>query len=243
MTAYLIDKNKIETDMKKNIIALATVLLAPLLVQAQGTLTFLSNLGESSAGSVIVGSDSWQAAGFQTGNNAGGYSLNSVQLDMTDALGNPNLFSVMIYKQVIGGPPVSSPGSSIGTLNGSLNPALAGTYTYTSASNITLSSDALYFIVLTAGTPVGSGAYEWSYAGANSYNSVDGWSSQGGVWTSSSGSISSWNSSTTSFPEFAINATPVPEPSVFGLFGLGSLGLLWHRRKTSDSDVDSAVSR
>jgi hypothetical protein len=225
-----------------NAVAVFTVaFLIPQVSLAQGTL-YLDNISQSSAGDLGVGNDSWQAAGFQTGNNVGGYSLNSIQLDMADASGSPILFSVMLYKQVVGGPPMSSPGSSIGTLIGSSNPTLGGTYTYTPTSNITLSSDVLYFIVLTGGTSVNSGAYEWNFADANSYNPSDGWSSQGGVWTSSSGSISSWNSTTTIFPQFDISATPVPEPSVFGLFCLGSLGLLWHQRKTSDSKVDSAIS-
>jgi len=218
-------------------------LLAPQLVQAQGTIPYLSDLGQPSAGSVIVGSDSWQAVGFQTGNAAGGYSLDSIQLAMTDASGHPILFSAMIYKQVIGGPPISSPGSSIGTLTGSANPALGDTYSYTPVGNITLSPDTLYFIVVTAASGVANGAYDWSYAGANSYNPNDSWSSQGGLWTSGSGAISSWNSTTTIFPQYAINASPVPEPSVFGLFCLGGLTLLWCRWKKRDSGVDFGVSR
>jgi hypothetical protein len=58
---------------------------------------YLSNLGQSSTGSLAVGSDSWLAASFGTGTNEGGYELNSIQLAMTDASGNPSGFTVMIY--------------------------------------------------------------------------------------------------------------------------------------------------
>jgi hypothetical protein len=208
---------------------LAVALLTPQIIQAQGTITYLSNLGQASTGGNSVGSDSWLAAGFETGNNASGYSLNSIQLGMTDASGNPNGFTVMLYNRVFGAP-LPGPGSRLVTLNGSLNPVTADTYTYTPVSNLTLSPNNVYFIVLTAGTAIANGAYEWSVAGANSYNPSDGWSNQGGVWTSSNGSISSWNS-TASFPQFAINATAVPEPGVLSLLGLGSLGFLWHHRK------------
>ena len=164
------------------------VALAPQIVQAQGTMTYLSNLNQASAGSLAVGSDSWLAAGFGTGNNANGYVLNSIQLGMTDASGNPSNFTVMIYANA--GPTGIFPGSSLGTLDGSLNPATGGIFTYTPASNLTLSPSTFYYIVLTAGTTVANGAYDWSYAGANSYNPSGGWFSLGGIWTSSNGSFS-----------------------------------------------------
>src|SRR5476649_1775563 len=141
-------------------------LLAPQITQAQGTITYLSNLGQTSAGSLAVGSDSWQAAEFRTGNNVGGYTLNSIQLGMADDSGNPAGFTAMIYTFDLAR---GIPGSSLGTLNGSLNPATSGIYTYTPVSNITLSRGDFFYIVLTAGTTVASGAYEWSYAGGNSY--------------------------------------------------------------------------
>jgi hypothetical protein len=206
----------------------AGILLAPQIIQAQGTI-YLSNLGQPSASSMAVGSDSWLAAGFETGTNAGGYLIESIQLGMEDALGNPSGFTVMLYKSVAGGP--ARPGNVAATLDGSLNPVTAGIYTYSAPSNFTLLPNFQYFIVLTAGTVIANGAYEWSLASENSYNPSDGWNTQGGNWTSSNGSISSWNS-TSGFPQFAINATPIPEPGVLGLFGLGGLCFLWHRRKT-----------
>jgi hypothetical protein len=216
--------------MKKLIISGVIIwasILTPQITQAQGNMTYLSNLGQTSTGSLAVGSNSWLTTLFSTGTNPGGYTLNSIQLAMTDASGNPSGFTAMLYTVGIGFGPI--PGTSLGTLDGSLNPTTAGIYTFTPASNLTLSSQTGYFIVLTAGTEVANGAYDWSYAGTNSYNPSVGWSSLGDVWTSSDGSH--WNTTGDS-AQFAINATAIPEPGVSGLFGLGGLAFLWHRRKS-----------
>jgi hypothetical protein len=231
MTIHVIKQKG--TYMRKLIISsiIASVfgLMAPEMIQAQGTMTYLSNLGQPSAGSLAVGSNSWVAAGIHTGTNPGGYVLNSIQLGMTDASGNPRGFTAMLYYAFAGGPP-SGPGRSLVTLDGSLNPVTGGIYTYAAPSNLTLSPSAVYFIVLTAGTAIANGAYEWSLSGINSYNPTDGWSNLGGVWTSSNGSLLSWNS-TSSFSLFAVNATAVPEPCVSSLFVFLGFFLAWHRRK------------
>ena len=207
------------------IIGFAVALLAAQIVQAQGTMTYLSNLGQSSAGSLAVGNNSWLAEVFVTGTNASGYSLNSIQLGMADSSGNPSNFTTMLYSSAGAS---FLPGFSLGTLDSSLNPTAAGTYTFTSASNLMLSPSTDYFIVLTAGTAVANGSYEWSYTGANFYNPSGGWASLGNVWILNDGSH--WNSTGDSV-QFAINATPIPEPGVLGLFGLGGLAFVWHRWK------------
>jgi len=212
------------TYMKGIIVSLAVAVSALQLVQAQGT--FLSNLGQPSAGSVVVGSDSWLAAIFHTGTNAGGYMLDSIQLAMADASGSPSGFTVMVYAPDAGS---YFPGHSLGTLNGSLNPVTSGIYTYTPATNLTLAPRGDYSIVLTAGTPVANGAYGSSYVGINSYNPSDGWFCRG-LWTSSNGGPL-WTGSAGAFPQFAINATIIPEPSVLSLFVLGGFLLVWHGRK------------
>jgi hypothetical protein len=213
-----------------NIILLAVALLTPLLTQAQGTI-YLSNLEQASTGSVTIGSDSWLAALFLTGNNAAGYALNSVQLALTDATGNPSGFTAMIYSAIIGDG--INPGSSLGTLDGSLNPATVNIYTYTDDSNIILSPSTHYFIVLTAGTTIANGAYEWSLAGTDSYNPSGHWRVIQGVssdvFQSSDGL--SWNSLSATYPQFAITATPVPEPSPSLLLLLGS-GIFVYTRRT-----------
>jgi hypothetical protein len=50
------------------------------------------------SGSPSVASDSWLAAEFGTGTDASGYVLNSVQLGMTDASGNPSGFTEKAIK-------------------------------------------------------------------------------------------------------------------------------------------------
>ncbi len=216
--------------MKKIIIVgiiVSTSILAPQIVRAQGAVTYLSNLNQASAGSLAVGSDSWLAALFITGTNANGYMLNSVQLGMADASGSPSNFMVMLYTAFIGG--ATLPGSSLGTLNGSLNPTAAGIYTFTSVSNLMLSPNKQYYIVLTAGTMVANGAYSWSESTFPPSSS--------GNWSASNGILQSANGTAPWFPtagiaQFAITATAIPEPGVLGLFGLGGLAFLWNRRKT-----------
>jgi hypothetical protein len=221
--------------MRKTIISgiIASVfgLLAPQIIQAQGT-TYLSNLDQSSVGSVAVGSDSWLAGIFNTGTNySGGYVLNSIQLAMANASGNPSGFQVMLYASTGGS---QLPRTLLATLDGSLNPVTSGIYTYTPDTTLTLLPNGAYDIVLTAGTAVANGAYEWSYADINSYNPSGGWHALpdglAGVWTSSNGSPP-WTPNESAFPQFAINGTAVPEPGVLSLFALCGFFLVWRRRK------------
>src|ERR1035437_2345748 len=207
------------------IVCLALAVSVPQITQAQGTMTYLSNLGQPSAGSQLVGSDSWLAVRFLTGGNRAGYSLDSIQLAMTDASGNPSDFTVMLCSN---GPIAFAPGPVLATLNGSLSPVNSGIYTYTPASDLTLKPGP-YYIVVTAGTAVADGAYEWNLAGAPPYDPSTGWVEVGGIWTSSNGS--SWPLPTDGYFQFAISATAVPEPSTLGLLALGGFLLVRHRRK------------
>ena len=228
MTAHQTKQSK--TYMKSIIVFLAVAVAAPQTIYAQGTI-YLSNLDQPSAGSLAAGSHSWLAAIFHTGTNAGGYMLDSIQLAMADASGNPGGFTVMVYAPDAGS---YFPGHNLGTLSGSLNPVTSGIYTYTPATSLTLAPRGDYSIVLTAGTPVANGAYGWSYAGINSYNPSGGWLCRG-LWTSGNGSPP-WIGSGGAFPQFAIYATAVPEPGVLSLFVLGGFFLVWHRRKAKAHD-------
>jgi hypothetical protein len=203
-------------------------LFIPQITQAQGT-TYVSNLSDPSTGSSPVGSDSWFAADFITGTNASGYVLNSVQLAMMDASGSPSGFRVMLYSDVIFGCG-DIPGNSLGTLSGSTDPSTANTYTYTDDSDTTLSPNTVYYIVLTAGTAVANGPYEWSVTSTPSpgYSSYH-WGGEVAFLHSSNGS--SWNNIDGTYGQFALTATAIPEPGVSGLLGLSGLGFLWHRRK------------
>jgi len=218
-------------------ILILAVALAQQIVSAQETMTFLSNLDQASAGSLAVGSDSWLALGFRAGSNANGYSLNSVQLTMTDASGNPNGFTAFLYSAgpSPGGLYSSGPGINLGTFSGSLNPSTGGIYTLTAVSNLMLAQYTAYFIVFTAGTAVANGAYELNYTGATSDILSNSWVGYAGVWTSTNGALPfpppHFSPTYGNLAQFAVNATAIPEPGVLGLFGLGGLAFLWHRQK------------
>lgn len=216
--------------MRKIIVTLMAGLLIAQSSQGQGTV-YVSNLSQTSTGSEAVGSDSWIAAQFHTGNTANGYLLDSVQLAIANATGSPSGFMVMIYAQS-GDPNAILPGSSLGNLSSSLDPSAAGIYTYSPASNFTLLSNTSYFIVLTAGTTIANGAYEWSLSGVNSYNPNGGWTVFGGVSSDvlKSSNGSTWNSLSGVYPQFAITATPIPEPSSSLLLLLGSSVFIYVRR-------------
>jgi hypothetical protein len=156
---------------------------------------------------------------------------------MTDASGNPSGFSVMLYGK---GTQVGTvlPGSSLGSLSGSAAPTTAGTYTYTAPANLELSPDTYYFIVLTAGTTVANGAYDWSFTSVNSYNPGSGWGASLCLG-SSDGSSQSWSPIGAGlqfdFSQFAINASAVPEPSSLLFLSVGSGAFLCLRRFTAKS--------
>ena len=201
----------------------ALALLAPQTARPQGTM-FLSSLGQPATGSAEVGSDSWLAAEFRTGNNSAGYVLDSVQLAMAPASGAPSQFIVALYSSVA--TITRFPGSSLGILAGSSDPETSGIYTYTT-SGITLSPSTDYFIVLTSGTTVSSGFYAWSFNNSPPVTS-GGWSANQTLFNSSNGS--SWRGSPPEDPQFSVTATAVPEPDTLSLLALaGLLSYAWPR--------------
>ncbi len=214
------------TYMKK-IISFSIIvasLLASRVAKGQGTV-YLSNLGDPSTGSATVGSDSWLAASIVTGFNSSGYELNSIQLAMTDATGNPSDFRVMLYTAAIGASVL--PGSNLGNLEGSANPSTAGTYTYAPTADIFLSPNSIYFIMLTADTIVANGAYGWTES--TSYpNSNDGWFGGGAILHSNDG-LDNWHPLGT-YCQYALAATAIPEPTSAFLLLLGS-GVLFYVRR------------
>jgi len=201
---------------------LALALLAPQTARPQGTM-FVSSLGQPATGSAEVGSDSWLAAGFETGNNPGGYVLDSVQFAMAPASGAPSQFIVAIYSSVNIIAPL--PGSSLGILAGSSDPVTSGIYNYT-ASGVTLSPSTDYYVVLTSGTTVSSGFYAWSFNNSPPVTS-GGWGGTQYHLYASDGL--SWNF-LSGDQQFSVTATAVPEPDTLSLLALaGLLSYAWPR--------------
>jgi len=201
-----------------NIIAFALALVLPRMLPAQGTI-YLSNLDYTSVTNTVVGNDSWRAADFRTGTNSLGYTLNSIKLLMDPASGNPSGFNVMLYS---GG---SVPGNYLGSLSGS-DPATGGVFTY-AASSLTLLPATFYYVVLTSGTSVADGAYNWSVASVGQSTVSDGWRLGGGYFGSSDGA--SWTPYRPNPFQFAVDATAIPEPAFCALVGLGLVGLRFWR--------------
>src|ERR1035437_6014767 len=83
------------------IVCLALAASVPQITQAQASTTYLSNLDQPSSGSLPVGSNSWLAIEIITGGNRAGYSLDSIQLAMTDASGNPRGFTAMLCSNAL----------------------------------------------------------------------------------------------------------------------------------------------
>ena len=200
----------------------ALALLAPQTARPQGTM-FLSSLGQPATGSAEVGSDSWLAAEFRTGNNSAGYVLDSVQFAMAPASGAPSQFIVAIYSgQNIIAP---LPDRSLGILTGSSDPETSGIYTYTT-SGITLSPSTDYYVVLASGTLVSTGFYAWSFNNSPPVTS-GGWGGTQRLLYSRDGL--SWNS-LFGDRQFSLTATAVPEPDTLSLLALaGLLSYAWPR--------------
>jgi hypothetical protein len=205
-------------------------LLLPESAQTQGTTVYVSNLGQPSSGTFSVGSDSWLAWAFLTGADPGGYTLDAVQFAMANATGNPSGFRAMLYSEVSAKDPV--PGTDLGTLSGSADPAAAGVFSYVPPSSLALAPNGLYFIVVTGGTPVGDGAFEWSVAGG-AYQTGDGWVGTGifGGSEYESADGSTWTfPGEVLMPQLAISASVVPEPGTIVLTSLSLVLVAWRSR-------------
>jgi MYXO-CTERM domain-containing protein len=213
-----------------SIVAVAATLLSPQAAQAQGTMLRLSSLSQTYTGTKAVGGDSWLAVPFVTGNSPGGYTLDSVQLGMADASGNPSGFSVMLYSRS-GDTGAILPGSSLGSLTGSTSPTSAGVYSYTPAAGLTVSPGTYYFVVLTGTTVVADGAYSWGLSAYPPATGSDGWWEGNEIRRSVDGA-SGWPLALPyqGIGQLAIYATAVPEPGAFSLAILGGLLLMRRRR-------------
>jgi hypothetical protein len=187
---------------------------------AQGTV-YLPNLAEPSAGGLSVGSDQWIASLFRTGDNTGCFALESIQVSMNATIGTPESLTVSLYSYDNN---TTFPGSSLGTLIGS-SPVSGKVFEFT-ASGMILSASTSYFLVLSSGTPIDQGAYTWNQSANLDYVAANGWQMAAG-FSVFDGEI--WDRSRGVPMQFAIYATPVPEPSSFALLLCGGALIAGYR--------------
>jgi len=230
--------------MKKTILTIIPVigLLSSRIGQAQGTV-YSSNMGDTPTGSFAVANNSRIAQEFVwEGYIVNGVVLtpdcilNSIQLLMGTASGNPSGFTVSIY--TVGS---SGPGTSLGTLTGDPNPDNPSVYTYTTPG-IILSPATSYFVVVDSASPSAQGAYNWSVttslaqiAKGLTINNVTGYLTIDDVYCDSADGLS-WNSHLRQdIAQMAIYGTPVPEPSLWLLFicGAGIIHFVGRRWKSA----------
>jgi hypothetical protein len=205
----------------KNLVGPATtilgwLLLASITYPARGSL-FLSNLGEQSLGVTAVGNDLWIGQPFNTGNNPGGWLIESVDLLMGDSEGQPDGFSI-----TINGPSRFGPGPVLATLGGP-EPISAGVYNYT-GTGVVLPRLTTRWLVLTSETGMSEGSYSWGVSETLSYESSSGWT-PGPYYDSSSDGLQ-WMRNTGSMLQFAIHGAPIPESTILALVGMSGLFVL-----------------
>ena len=202
----------------------------PQLADAQDTV-YLSHLGSSTdtIGPGIA-SDSWWAVAFETGTAVNGYSLNTIQIRTAGVTGNPSGFQLLLCDDNAG-----NPRSSLEPLIGSA-PTSAGVYSFL-ASGITLAPSTVYWVLATSPDPTSSGNTIYWAMNPDTYAGSDGWSLDTSFMANTGGTASSdwshlyWVHVTSGGLTLAISASPVPEPQVYALTGLGLFAFLVRRLK------------
>ena len=145
--------------------------------------TVVSNIGQSTVTPrAIVSSTQSQAQAFTTGSAAGGYELESVDLEVLNFVGTTSHISVSIYSEASG-----EPGSEVHALSNPSTIAGNGVRTFTAPANATLGASTTYFVVISstdsqlllrrtaASAEDTGGATGWSIANNRQFNSGTGW--------------------------------------------------------------------
>jgi hypothetical protein len=194
-------------------------------VFGQGTTVYVSGVNKPSDSFGNVASDSWLAQRFGTGTYSNGYLVTSVQLQLTNATGNPNGLVVSIYSQ--NGNLPGFPGSLLAPLTGDSNPLTSGIYSY-SAANVVLAPNLLYFLVVTSSQPLSAGSFRWQTIAFGSQFDMDGLV-VGLPARSVDGMV--WERSSTGIFQFSLTAMTVPEPTGSMLMLAAAILSVRQRRK------------
>lgn len=200
----------------KNPLTIPALILAGIAVacrptHAQGTV-YLSGLDLATAGVVAIGSDARVETEFAAGTNAAGYLLNRVQISIGGITGRPAGLKVMLLNYVTRQPLL--------TLTGS-DPTGDGVFMY-EASGFVLLPGTSYWLALTSTTPLPTGAFLWNYTTATPAGR-DGWEGGNMYAIVSPGPPPTTIRYVGRVPQFAVSATPIPEPASVALFILAGL--------------------
>ena len=189
--------------------AVAALLVLPL--QAQAQTTFVSNLGQSNSSSdAIAESTAPHAQQFETGSNAGGYTLTEIVVNIRAASTGTPAFALYTSKTTPGG---DEPDVKVVELSGISS--TAGEQSFTPASATTLSASTKYFVVFTMTT--GSASLQRTSSNDIDSGASTGWDiAETSVFSANSGT--SWSTSSRSL-EIAVkgtlvSTTPTPPPMI-----------------------------
>ncbi len=241
--AGLLATSAVRADVVNNVGATLSPLSAGQIVVASNP---LDGNGNSSGGSLNYYNNQFVGQTFTTGNNSGGYQLNSVsvwdQWEQSGGFASGNTITLNIF----------TPGATSMLYTGTGTVATAGSngawITYTVTAPVTLAANTLYAYSIgtnngysALGLTVGDGASSGA-GSASSQLATYGYTATGTTptyWTGANwgtnpaaAAVSATNDPTDVFTdsaEFQVVATPVtavPEPASLAVFSLGSLALL-----------------
>ena len=112
-------------------------------VQAQESETLLSNTGQDfNEGNAVIVADFRQAQGFNTGSNAPGYRLDSIELHVGTVPNTPSDVTVELWSATSD----SKPDASVATLTHSTGTWATGANTFNAPTDTELDANTMYFV-------------------------------------------------------------------------------------------------
>ena len=174
--------------------AFAALLALPLQAQAQTATTFVSNTGQTAATNVTL----WaydMVQGFVTGDNTGGYTLESIEIDFSSlpTSSNASSLTVALWSADI----LDKPDSSVATLS---NPSDLSTDSgtnikkFTAPANTVLEAEAMYFVHFSSSVDTGVTVDRTHSAGEDA-DPASGWSINNQRWHRARGTTNNWSPS------------------------------------------------